>query len=63
MTKKLTPATITGVAAYHSSNRWGVTALDIIIDIIKSVGAGVIANFITPYVRKWLDELRKKWQQ
>lgn len=34
--------------------------MDFLLDIIKNVGAGVIANFITPYVRKWLDKLREK---
>ncbi len=34
--------------------------MDFILEILKSVGAGVIANFIIPYVRKWLDKLREK---
>ena len=37
--------------------------MDSIFDILKAVGAGVIANLITPHVRKWLDELRKKLRQ
>ena len=34
--------------------------MELLLDILKSVGAGVLANFITPYVRKWLDKFRKK---
>ena len=34
--------------------------MELLLDILKTVGAGVIANFVTPYVRKWLDKLREK---
>ena len=34
--------------------------MEILIDILKTVGAGVISNLVTPYVRKWLDKLREK---
>lgn len=34
--------------------------MEIFIDILKSVGAGIISNLISPYVRKWLDKLLRK---
>lgn len=34
--------------------------MDMFLDFLKTVGAGVISNLISPYVRKWLDKLRKK---
>ena len=34
--------------------------MEFFLDILKSVGAGIVSNLLSPYVRKWLDKLLRK---
>lgn len=46
-------------ASPNGNTEGGENVLEIVkatIGILSSIGAGVIANYITPIIRKWLDK-------